>query len=75
MYPQVVKSSAVTVKSSDILYIWVFPKFSEFRAKTFVITVKGLEPATPYVRDQDATTASARHMWETGSLNWAQLML
>ena len=32
--------------------------------KTFVITVKGLEPATqpPLVRDQDATTAPARHI-------------
>ena len=28
----------------------------------FVITVKGLEPATTYVRDQDTTTAPARHM-------------
>ena len=32
-------------------------------------------PATSCVRDQDATTAQARHMWETGSLNWAQFML
>ena len=31
--------------------------------------------ATSCVRDQDATTAPARHMWETGSLNWAQFML
>ena len=28
--------------------------------KIFFITVKGLEPATCYVRDQDATTAPAR---------------
>ena len=28
--------------------------------KIFVITVKGLEPATSYIRDQDATLA--RHM-------------
>ena len=41
----------------------------------FVITVKGLEPATSCVRDQDATTVLARHIWETGSLNWAQFML
>ena len=31
--------------------------------------------ATPCVRDQDATTALARHMWETGSLNWVQFKL
>ena len=43
--------------------------------KIFVITVKGLKPATSCVRDQNATTAPARHMWETGSLNWAQFML
>ena len=30
--------------------------------KIFVITVKGLEPATTCVRDQDAATAAARHM-------------
>ena len=28
----------------------------------FVITLKGLEPATPCVRDQDATTATARYV-------------
>ena len=43
--------------------------------KIFVITVKRLEPATPCVRNQDATTVPSRHMWETGSLNWAQFML
>ena len=31
--------------------------------------------ATCCVRVQDATTAPARHMWETGSLNQAQFML
>ena len=29
--------------------------------KVFVITVKGLEPATFCVTDQDATTVPARH--------------
>ena len=29
--------------------------------KIFVITVKGLEPATSCVRDQDVITAPARH--------------
>ena len=31
--------------------------------------------ATSCVKDQDATTAQTRHMWETRSLNWAQFML
>ena len=35
--------------------------------KLFVITVKGLEPATSCVRDKYATTMPARHMSETGS--------
>ena len=30
--------------------------------KAFVITVQGFEPAISYFRDQDATTAPARHM-------------
>ena len=51
----------------------VFPKrfteCSEFSDKNIVITVKGLEPATSCVRDQHATTAPARHMLKTGSLN------
>ena len=32
-------------------------------------------PVTCSVRDQHATTAPARHIWEIGSLNWAQFML
>ena len=43
--------------------------------KVLVITIKELEPVTSCVRDQDATTGPARHMWETGSLNWSQFML
>ena len=43
--------------------------------KIFVISAKGLEPVVSYVRDQDATTAPARHMWDTGSLNWPKFML
>ena len=42
--------------------------------ETFVITIKGFEPATSCVRDQDATTVPARHMWETGSFNWTLFM-
>ena len=53
----------------------VFTEFAEFSDKIFVITAKGLEPATACVRDQDAATGPARHMWETGSLNWTQFKL
>ena len=40
--------------------------------KIFVITC---HPATSCVRDHDASTVPARHMWEAGSVNWAQFML
>ena len=43
--------------------------------KIFFIPVKGFEPGTSCVRDQDATAAPARHMWETGSLNGPQVRL
>ena len=43
----------------------VFTEFAEFSDNT----VKGLEPATSCVRDQDATTVPVRHMSEIGSLN------
>ena len=43
--------------------------------RIFVITVKGLELAISCLRDQHATTAPARHLWKTGSLNWLQFML
>ena len=43
--------------------------------KIFVLTVKGFTPATSSARDQDATTAPVRHMWETGSLNWLRFIL
>ena len=42
--------------------------------KLFFITAKELEPATYWVRDQDATSVPARHIWETGSLNCAQFI-
>ena len=38
------------------------------------LSLKGLEPATSCVRYKDTTTVPARHMWETGPLNWAQFM-
>ena len=54
----------------------VFPKRRiQWQKLFFVRYIKGLEPAASCVRDQDATTAPARHMWETGSLTWAQFML
>ena len=53
----------------------VFPKCFHWICWIFVITVKELEPATSCIRDQDVATAPARHMWKTGSLNWAQFML
>ena len=37
--------------------------------RIFVITVKGFKPATFCVRGEDATTAPARHVSETGFLN------
>ena len=49
--------------------------FTEFSCKKIVIAVKGLEPVTSCIRDQDATTVPARHMWETASLNQTQFML
>ena len=48
--------------------------FSLNSLKIFVITVKRFEPAISCIGDQDATIASATHMWETGSLNWPQFM-
>ena len=59
---------------------WVFPKcFHWIRwfqpLKMFVFAVKGFEPAISCVRDQDATTTPARHIQETGFLNWPQSML
>ena len=59
-------------------FLNVFTKFSEFSDKNichYSKRARTCHPATSCVRDQDATTASARHMWETGSLNQAQFML
>ena len=55
-------------------FIGVFPKcFHRIQWQKCLLTVKGFEPATSCVRDQGVTTAPARHMWETGSLNWAPI--
>ena len=56
----------------------VFTEFAEFSDKTichYSKTARTYHPATSCVKDQNATTVSARHMWETGSLNWAKFML
>ena len=56
----------------------VFTKFAEFSDKSICYYSKRVQtchPVTSCVRDKDATTAPARHMWETGSMNWAQFML
>ena len=53
-------------------------EFNEFSVKNICHYNKRAQtchPTTSCVRDQDATTAPARHMWETGSLNWPQFML
>ena len=49
----------------------LFTEFAELNSvtKIFLIAVKGLEPATPYVQDYNNTKVPARHMSETGSLN------
>ena len=49
-------------------FLNVFIEFAEF-------SDKNIESATAYVRDEGATTAPARHMPETGSLNCAQFMI
>ena len=56
----------------------VFTEFTKFNDKNichYSKRTRTCHPATSCVGDQDATTAPARHMWETGSLNWLQLML
>ena len=58
-------------------FLNVFTEFSKFSEKNICHYSKRAQicdPVTSCVRDQDATTAPARHMWHTGSLNWAQFM-
>ena len=42
--------------------------FTEFSDKKY-LSLKGFKPATSCVKDHGATTAQARHMCQTGSLN------
>ena len=53
----------------------VFAEFSDKNICHYSKRVQTCHPATSCVRDHDATTAPARHMWETGSLNWALFIL
>ena len=53
-----------------------FTEFAEFSDKNVCYYSKRAwtcHPATSCVRDQDATTAPARHRWEAASLNWAPI--
>ena len=47
------------------------PETFLFSNKKYYTLKRLFEPVTCCVRDQDAITAPARQMWETGSLNWA----
>ena len=56
----------------------VFIEFLEFSDKNvwhYSKRARTCQSATSFVRDQHATPAPARQMWEPGSLNWAQFML
>ena len=53
----------------------VFTAFSDKNTCHYSKRAQTYHPATFCVRDQDATIVPARHMWETGYLNWAQLIL
>ena len=53
----------------------VFTEFSDKNICHYSKRVRTCHPSTSCVRDQDATTVSVRHMWETGSLIWPQFML
>ena len=48
----------------------VFTEFSDKNICHYRHRALTYHPATSCVRDQDTTTAPARHLWETGSLNW-----
>ena len=62
--------------------IWVFPKCIHWVRRIqwqnichYSKRVRTCNPSISCARDQDANTATAGHVWETGSLNWAQFML
>ena len=56
----------------------VFTEFVEYSDKNICLYSKRARTChqtTSCVKDQDATSVSARYMWKTGSLNWAHFML
>ena len=59
-------------------FLHVFTEFTKLSDKNICNYNKRAwtcHPATSCVRDQDATTAPATHMWETGYLKWQQFTL
>ena len=66
------------VKSTIIQFsLDVFTEFDECSDKNsnhYIKRARTCHSAAPCVRDQDATTVPARHVLETGSLNWLQFM-
>ena len=53
-----------TVYRSATVSFNVFIEFAEFSDKIFVITVKGFQPATSCVRDDDVPKTLIRHICE-----------
>ena len=56
---------------------WVFPKcfhWIQLIQWQKYLSLKEFEPATSCIWDQGAITAPARHMCDTGSLNWFQFV-
>ena len=62
------------IRGTMEFFLNVFTEFDEFIDKSY-LSLKGLEPAISCVRNQDVATVPSIHMWGTGSLNWAQIML
>ena len=58
-----------------VFFLNVFTEFSDTNICRYRKRARTCHTATSCVRDQHATPAPARHMWETVSLNQAQLML
>ena len=69
---------SVMIDNKNTGFIGVFPKWITEFSKNISHYSKGTQTchsATSCVKDKDDTKTLARHMWETGSLNWAQFML
>ena len=68
--------SIVTESMEFFLNVFHWIQRIQWQKKNYDIKrTRTCHPATSCVRDQHATTVPARHMWEIGSLNWAQFML